>query len=350
MVAGNGLAGQGGGAGHLQKMQENAVGRLLEVVGRNLAGHIHGDPALQPQHHLLKGAVEVVDLVQVQTLFQHHGHAEHPLFGKLRIFGHLRHGHVAVHGHRRHGLGEHRGLQEVQLAVHHLPQAEVGLGGGQLEGHGRHLQLVKMDDLDVFVQVELVQLGEEVGDVAGALLGGLLQKPALYSGKAHGNAADLLRVAADQLGHGGDLRRRVHLAGHEGGHGCGELVGVPGLSGAGADAKDGGGVIVGVLAQARQIDIQRRDQRVEVPAQLLLVRGHKVLAGGESLPHGFGGNVRRAPLRGDLSQSAAQPLKGLRAQLRHTLAVFIPAEGGGGYAGQAADLPRRAGELADVFV
>ena len=41
--------------------------------------------------------------------------------------------------------------------------------------------------------------------------------------------------------------------------------------------------------------------------------------------------IRRAPLRGDLSQSAAQPLKGLRAQLRHTLAVFIPAEGGGGY-------------------
>ena len=100
MVAHNGLTAKGSGSGNLQKMQKNVIRRLFEIERRNLARHVHGDPALKSQHHILEGPVQVMDLIEMKPLFQHHGHAEHPLLRKLGVFGHLGHGHVAVHDHR----------------------------------------------------------------------------------------------------------------------------------------------------------------------------------------------------------------------------------------------------------
>ena len=100
MVARNGLTVKGSGSGYLQEVQKHAVRRLLEIERGDLTRHVHGDPALKSQHHILEGPVQVMDLIEMKPLFQHHGHAEHPLLRKLGVFGHLGHGHVAVHDHR----------------------------------------------------------------------------------------------------------------------------------------------------------------------------------------------------------------------------------------------------------
>lgn len=69
MVAGHSLAGQRGGAGYPQEMQEHTALGRFEVIRLDLAGHIHGDEALQSQHHLRQIAVNVVDDLQPQTFF-----------------------------------------------------------------------------------------------------------------------------------------------------------------------------------------------------------------------------------------------------------------------------------------
>lgn len=71
MVAHNGLTAKGSGSGNLQKMQKNVIRRLFEIERRNLARHVHGDPALKSQHHILEGPVQVMDLIQVKPFFQH---------------------------------------------------------------------------------------------------------------------------------------------------------------------------------------------------------------------------------------------------------------------------------------
>ena len=69
MVAGHSLAGQRGCAGYPQEMQEHTALGRFEVIRLDLAGHIHGDEALQSQHHLRQIAVNVVDDLQPQAFF-----------------------------------------------------------------------------------------------------------------------------------------------------------------------------------------------------------------------------------------------------------------------------------------
>ena len=158
MGPGNALAGEGRAAGDVEEVAVDVVLHALEVVGGDLPGHVEGDPALQAQHQLREGPVQVVDHVEVQALFQQHGKAEHVLLFEVLVLGHIVHGHVAAEEHRVQRPPQHRGLQKVQFPGAHFLQSVVGLAQRQLEGGGGDLQLVKMDGADVLTQVEGVQL------------------------------------------------------------------------------------------------------------------------------------------------------------------------------------------------
>ena len=161
MIPGNCLPGKRGGAGYLQKVQKNAVLRVFEIVWGDLPGHIHRNPAFKPQHHFVKGAVNIVYLVQMQPLFQHHGHAEHPFFCEVLVLGHLLHRHIAVHYYGLVRFGKYGGLKKIQLAFHHFRYAFVGFAGRQLKGHGRNLELVETDYVYIFIKIKFIKAVKE---------------------------------------------------------------------------------------------------------------------------------------------------------------------------------------------
>ncbi len=292
-----------------------------------------------------------MNLIEVQSLFQHHGHTEHPLFRKFRIPGHLLHRHIAVHGHGGHGLGEYRRLEKIQLALHHLLYAEIGSGGGELKGQRRHLQLIKLNDLYVLVQIKLVQLAQKLGNaVAARHLHRLLQKPAFDFHIAHRQIAQRVGIAADQLRDGRYLRGGAHLPRHKGGDRRRKLLGIARLSRAVANAENGGGIVIGRLTQTGQIDVERGNQRVKILSQHLPVGGVEILADHKGFLHRIGGDIRQPIPGGNFRNGTAQRLKGSCSPLRHPLAVSVPAERSRRYAGYAAKLPGRAGQLFDVRI
>ena len=69
MLPDDGLARQSRRAGDLEQMGKDIVLHALEIIRRDLPCHIHGDPALQAQHHIIKAAVQIVDLVELQAFF-----------------------------------------------------------------------------------------------------------------------------------------------------------------------------------------------------------------------------------------------------------------------------------------
>ena len=344
VVAHNGFAGQGHRAGDLEEVVEHAVLGVFQVVGGDLAGHIHGDVALQAQHHLGEGAVQIVDDVEVEALFQQGGHAEHPLFGEVRVPGHLGHGHIAVENDRVGGAGEGGGLEKVQLRVHHGPQAGDGAAGGELEGQGGDLQLVEADGADILVQVELVQLGEKRGYIVlrAAMT---VQQPGLDALAALLRVGDALRGAVQQLGQDGAAVRVVDLGGHVVGYGSGELHRLGGLACAAAEAEQGGGIVVGVLAQAGDAETENGHQSVEILPQALFVHGVAVLTGEKRSAHVLGGEA--LGLGGD---GLTQTGEGLTVEVGNAAAAAVAAEGGGGDAGGGAQLLGGAAQGGDVFI
>ena len=54
---------------HIQEMAENSIVNAAQIIGRNLPRHIHRNPAFKPEHHILKRAVKVVNLVKMKPLF-----------------------------------------------------------------------------------------------------------------------------------------------------------------------------------------------------------------------------------------------------------------------------------------
>ena len=80
MCSGYALAGKRRTAGNIEKVTVDIVLHSLEVAGRDLSRHIQRDPALQPQHQLMEGAVQIVYHLQMQTLFQQHSKTEHIFF------------------------------------------------------------------------------------------------------------------------------------------------------------------------------------------------------------------------------------------------------------------------------
>ena len=274
----DGLAGQRHRSRRAHKVQEHTVLRIFEVIRLDLSRHVHRDKALQPQHHLRQGAVNVVDDPELQPLFQQHGHAEHPFFREIRVLGHLLHGHIAVHNDRLHGAGQHRRLHEVQLAFHHLLQPEIAAGGGELERRRRHLQFVETDRADVLVQVELVQLGEEV---VNAILPGRMaaQQPVPQPLAVYGPISQRRRLAVQQRPGNLPVLDVIQLAGHIGGHRPGEAHRICRLPRPAAEPKYGGRVIVGVPAQPADAQLHYLHQRVEVLPQLHPVGDGVLLAG-----------------------------------------------------------------------
>ena len=68
------------GTGTEQQMTVYAVMPAAQIPWGNLARHVQGNPAFQPKHHFRVGAVQVVNHVQMQTLFQNSRQPQHPLF------------------------------------------------------------------------------------------------------------------------------------------------------------------------------------------------------------------------------------------------------------------------------
>ena len=326
MVAGHSLAGQRGCAGYPQEMQEHTALGRFEVIRLDLAGHIHGDEALQSQHHLRQIAVNVVDDLQPQTFFQQQRHAEHPLLGELRVLGHLCHGHIAVQKHRLCGARQHRRLHKVQLAVHHLPQTGVTAAGGQLEGRHRDLQLVKMDGAYVRIQIELIQLGQEAGD---AVLPGRMaaQQPILHPPAVGGAVAEIFSGTAQQRGGHLPLGGAVHLPGNIGRHGGGKLLRLRRLTLAPAEAEDGGRVVVGAAAQLRHAEPHDLDQRIEVLPQHFLVRAGIFIALQKRAIQCVRVHARQRLCFGHIGQSITQRCEHGAAAARRALAGAVAAQG-----------------------
>ena len=343
------LAGQCRRAADTEEVEEHAALGRFEVVRLDLTGHVHGDEALQPQHHLRQGAVDIVDDLQLQSLFQQHRHAEHPLFRKFRVLRHLGHGHIAVHKHRLHGAGQHRRLHKVQLAVHHLAQPRVRASGGQLEGHRGHLQLVKVDGAYVLVQIELVQLRQEAGN--GVLPGRVAaQQPLLHAAAVRRPVGQLPRRTAQQLRRHLPLLLRVHLPRQVGRHRRGELLRLRRLPRTAAEAENGGRVIIGVAAQLRHADIHHVYEGVEVLPQHPFVRPGELVTLEERFLHRVLVHVRHALFPRQRGQRGAEGGERGAAPGGRALAGAVAAQRGGGQPRIVRQLLAPAAQPGDIFV
>ena len=62
------FAGQCHRAGHIVEMVVHMGGHIGQMVRGDLSRHVDGNPALQPQHHLVKRPVNIVDDIQMKSL------------------------------------------------------------------------------------------------------------------------------------------------------------------------------------------------------------------------------------------------------------------------------------------
>ena len=101
MRSGDTLAGESRTAGNIEEMAIDIVLHALEIAWRDLPCHIQWDPPLQSQHQLMKGSVQIVYYIQVQSFFQKRGKTEHILFRKVPVLRHVVHWHIAAQEDRR---------------------------------------------------------------------------------------------------------------------------------------------------------------------------------------------------------------------------------------------------------
>ena len=334
MGPGNALAGEGRAAGDVEEMAVDVVLHALEVVGGDLPGHVEGDPALQAQHQLREGPVQVVDHVEVQALFQQHGKAEHVLLFEVLVLGHIVHGHVAAEEHRVRRPPQYRGLQKVQLPGAHLLQSVVGFAQRQLEGGGGDLQLVKMDGVDVRIEVEAVQLLQEGGDIAPPLP----MPPAQPLHQAPVEPLLVLTAGSRQLRQDVPLRRGVAAPEHMLRHGGDEALGVRRAALAAADAGEVGGVVIGAPGQVGDTDGEGGEQGIQRGAQVPGVEALLRKEGAEALRHGLLRQGGDAPALRQ-AYDAGDELRPLRLALRPALPAAVAADGGRRQAAGIRQLP-----------
>ena len=344
VVAGDALARQRRRAGNLQKMAEYRVRRVLEVVGRDLAGHIKRNVALQSQHQFVEGAVEVVDDVQMQALFQQQRQPEHIFFGKIEIRRHVLHRHIAVQQHRLVRTGQDGRLKKVQLPLFHLLDAAVDVGGGKGEGQGRRFQLVEADGADVFVEVEAVKRLQERGN--GAALsrrvgdgGRSAREPLHHRGIVGRFVRQRLRRDADERRHGRHALFVVKPPHKEARHVRAEFFRLGRGALTAADARKEGRVVADRLGKLRRADRQEGEQVVEICPQRLGIEQVQVGAGEERLAQRFLGQ-RPASLCRRGGKARNQTLQILPA--RRALAGAKTADRRGRKPAGPRQLPRRA--------
>ena len=111
----------------------------------------------------------------MQSFSERDGDAEHPFFTEVEIFRHIGHGHIAAHENGGGGFGKRGRLEKIELALLHFLYAVVIARGRESERERRHLNLLKMNGFDIFIEVEGVEMREKFGDGLGiALLCGAL--------------------------------------------------------------------------------------------------------------------------------------------------------------------------------
>ena len=127
------------------------------------------------------------------------------------------------------------------------------------------------------------------------------------------------------------------------------MFGITGVSCPAADTEYCGWIIIHILAQPRDVYVQHRDKRVEVAAQMFLIRCEKILAFRKCIPDGIGGKIG-ALLRCDFRDCAAYSLKCTRTHFRNTFPAAVTAECGGRYFRRFGKLLCRAGKGVYIFI
>ena len=253
-------------------MAIGAVFHFLQIEGRNLTGHINGNPALQPQHHFLEGAVKVVNDVETQPLFERHGDGEHPLFSEFHIRRHVLHRHVGAHKDLLGRLGQNGALEKVQLARLHALQSVITAGSGTVEGDVRHLEVVEMNDLDIIVKTKAVEVLEKIADRLffvgqGGAVQKICRKPCRQRLLRKRHLCGLTEEGID----GGDAVGVRIARNNIVTHAPTELRRVGGARFAVADAGEVRGVEGDGLCHLVDIDAEGDDQRVETRAEAVKI-------------------------------------------------------------------------------
>ena len=106
----------------------------------------------------------------MQSFSERDGDAEHPFFTEVEIFRHIGHGHIAAHENGGGGFGKRGRLEKIELALLHFLYAVVIARGRESERERRHLNLLKMNGFDIFIEVEGIEMREKFGDGLGIAL------------------------------------------------------------------------------------------------------------------------------------------------------------------------------------
>ncbi len=348
VMSGNRLAGQRRRARHFQQVQKCPRLRVFQVIRRNLPRHIHRDPAFQPQHHVRKRAVQIVNLMQKQPLFQHHRHPKHPLFCKFRVLRHFVHRHIAVHHHRHLRFAEHRRFQKIQLRVLHLAQPHVRPRRWQLEHRARHFERIKMNRANVFVQVKRIQLRQKRRHAAVSAAR-FVQQPCAQLRAALRRLFQRFRRARQQSCQYLAVGRAAALCRHIGRDTGREPLRVRRLAGAAAEPGDGGRIVIGIRTHPRDVPVHHLQQRIEFFLKPRPVRRVHVVAAQKR---------RRNRVRVELYSAArcgrrdghAQPVEHLRVRLRHAVAGAVPAQAGRRQARRIAQFSGGASQCFHIFI
>ena len=105
-----------------------------------------------------------MDYIEMQSFSERDGDAEHPLFTEAEVFRHIGHGHIAAHENGGGGFGKRGRLEKIELPLLHFLYAVVIARGRKSERERRHLNLLKMNGFDIFVEVEGIEMREEFRD------------------------------------------------------------------------------------------------------------------------------------------------------------------------------------------
>ena len=111
-----------------------------------------------------------MDYIEMQSFSERDGDAEHPFFTEVEIFRHIGHGHIAAHENGGGGFGKRGRLEKIELALLHFLYAVVIARGRESERERRHLNLLKMNGFDIFIEVEGIEMREKFGDGLGIAL------------------------------------------------------------------------------------------------------------------------------------------------------------------------------------
>ena len=142
-----------------KKCRKNIIRSIFKIVGRNLPCHIHRYPAFKTKHHLIKRTVKIMYLMKMQTFFFL---ASLPY--RTSIFSGTPDPLPFLSSAYRCTLSQGLMILKARLISKNQARSpsffntEICFGGRNLKRYGRNFQLIKLNNPDIFVQIEVIQL------------------------------------------------------------------------------------------------------------------------------------------------------------------------------------------------